>query len=113
MGSIVNRFVFIWCFTVVIHFIPGTTFHFLTEPGFFCCVRLVEWVGFLGLVKLHRLLVLLRKAIDIKLLLAKELSVADSVKAGAVFWLYRLSSSPPLIIIGIIRIADEGLNGSR
>ena len=100
MGSFVNRFFFIWCFTIVIHFIPGT-FHFLTEPGLFCCVRLVEWVGFLGLVKLHWLLVLLRKAIDIKLLLAKELSVADSVKAGAVFWLYRLSSSPPLLLVSL------------
>ena len=26
--------------TVVIHFVPGN-FHFLTEPGIFCCVRLL------------------------------------------------------------------------
>ena len=31
-----TRFFLIWCFTVVIHFLPGT-FHFLTEPGIFCC----------------------------------------------------------------------------
>ena len=27
--------------TVVIHFIPGT-FHFLTEPGIFCCACLIS-----------------------------------------------------------------------
>ena len=32
-----KAFFLIFGFTVVIHFIPGT-FHFLTEPGFFCCV---------------------------------------------------------------------------
>ena len=36
-----HPFFLIWCFTVVIQFIPGT-FHFLTEPGFFCCVNLDE-----------------------------------------------------------------------
>ena len=30
------RVFFIFGFTVVIHFIPGA-FHFLTEPGIFCC----------------------------------------------------------------------------
>ena len=32
-----ERFIFIFRFTVVIEFLPGT-FHFLTEPGIFCCV---------------------------------------------------------------------------
>ena len=33
-GPSLTRFFLIWCFTGVIHFIPGT-FHFLTEPGIF------------------------------------------------------------------------------
>ena len=35
------RFFFLnFCYTVVINILPGT-FHFLTEPGIFCCVSAI------------------------------------------------------------------------